>query len=188
MKTIKYFYIPALFLLLSCKKQRPDFPLAAEGSAYILTTECQLKFSVPKSYNQTTGSYLLEEGEILFNAQSCEKQEVLFSTHYIVSSGSIPNVIINGNQKGIAFFKCTTDQLLKDALVKFPFQSVSMFNSIQQYKPYRIKIDNTGKMLESLNDPNKWEELTIVKIDSTKRQVHFHSKSFNNYVYCIAKR
>jgi hypothetical protein len=188
MKRLFKIILIALVFFSSCKKSKPDFPLQENDIVRIPVGGGDVPFFVPKSYNSNTGNYLLSEGRIVFSPQTFERTETLYREYYFVSAGSIPNVLINNNQKGIAFFKCSANQLSKDALVKFPFENVSMFNSVQKYKPYRIKIDNTSNMIPDLNDSTRWEELPIIKIDSTLKQVHFLSREFNNYVYCIAKR
>jgi hypothetical protein len=188
MKKIKTIFLIILILFSSCKKSKPNFPLPTDKAVQIKSGGNEISFFVPKSYNSNTGDYLLAEGSIVFSPQSCINNETLYSEDYMVGSGTIPNVLINNNQKGVVYFNCSTNILLKDALVKFPFENVSMFNAIQKYKPYRIKIDNISNMLIDLNDASRWEELPIIKIDSVKRQVHFYSREFQSYVYCVAKR
>lgn len=184
------FYLIPLFLsiLLSCKKSKPDFPLPPDKAVQIQTSGCEIGFFVPRAYNSSTGNYILTDGSIVFSPQSCVSNETLFREYYFVSSGSVPNITINNNQKGVAYFKSSINVLLKDALVKFPFENVNMFNSTQNYKPYRIKIDNISNMLVNLNDTSRWEALPIIKIDSVHKQVHFYTRELNSYIYCIAKR
>ncbi|MFN5182739.1 MAG: hypothetical protein ACK5D5_06910 [Bacteroidota bacterium] len=188
MKNFFYIICGFFIFLQSCKKSKPDYPLTTDKVVQIQSSGCEITFSVPRAYNTNTQNYVLTEGSIVFSPLSCLSNETIFREYYFVHSGDIPNVVINNNQNGIAFFKCSINELLKDALVKFPFENVNLFNSVQQYKPYRIKIDNFSNMLTDMKDSTKWEPLPIIKIDSIHKQVHFYSRKFDGYVYCIAKR
>lgn len=189
MKILIRYIPPFLFLLLfSCSEYKKNVTLTDSATRQITTAGGQTEFYVPKAYNSSTGTYYVVKGYLNVEPNSFPVNQSFYSFYFLVSPSNLPGVLINNNQKGLVYFESSCAQLEKDALVRFPFESVSMFNTTQNYKPYRIKISNSSHMLTDLKDSTKWEALPIVRIDSTLKLVHFYTKELDGYVYCVAKR
>ena len=179
--------------LNSCKKARPDYPLNSNHTIKISPQGSEISFRVPSghiSLGPSKGSfnYSLSSGIIEFFPESVESSETLYFTYFVAPSSKTTHFKFSSQNKGLAYFNTSATQIKYDALVKFPVDNINLLNSFYQFKPYRIKVDNIWNITASLNDLNRWEEIPIAKIDTAQSQLHFYTREFGSYIYCIAKR
>ncbi len=184
---IKKISIIALFafLITSCNKDNVDYAVPDDQKLQIEAGGSEISFFVPTSYNSSTNTVYVAYGYLTTEAGAVPNNQSFFWRKYMLNTGDVPNTNVYKN--GIVFFSTSADSLAKDGLVKFPFTNSIIFNAVQRYKPYRIKITNNGYMLQDLQNRSKWEELPITRIDTAAGLVHFKSNQFDSYVYCLAQ-
>lgn len=177
----------SLLVFCACNKDHTEYFIPEEKKLQIKSGGSELSFYVPDSYDSVANVVYVKYGYLSVEPGSVKTNQSFFWKHYMVETGDIPNTYINGGKNGLVFFTSSAESLDKDALIKFPFNNVTIFNQTHNYKPYRIKISNVSAMLSDLKTRSNWEELAITRIDTTAKLVHFKTDQLDSYIYCLAK-